>query len=579
METKTPPPQVDGAPSASVPKVRDIGTIALEAIGKIDTVLAFELTVMNDHMKTVEKENVILKAENDALKAKLLQQREDEADIYYYLHKKLDANYQVIAQLEGDIEAVKQERDAMDKMFHQQQEETQSAFAKEKKDLTERIESAQDTLHALEVFRERKVELEDTIAAMEATLAMEKENHKKQVLEMERRNVQEKERIKKDMLMKIKENKQNLLARTEDQLDSTTKRTMMENDQMISELQYQSKETEKLLAKYKALETEVVQLRLQLKLNKETEMEMAKRTHFYQKLIKKLNDRARSDAAREADDGRSKDQLNKANGEMLEVLESKSQSLQAQLRTLSEELHDTRTQLEAARTEKHNMLAQQDDTLRFLLTAITDITHQLALHDRHRPVTLKEWQAGDIIPAKLDDLPPSDVRKVLQMLFGKLHAYQSQIVETTRALPQKQHGTELPPIKPSQQQYQTQQHQSRADQIEILKALANYGPSTVPERPSRNPSTEQLHQRSVACQTLSNWSETKSNARKNVSNVVVHPQQARTLPQESPPKAPMTAEGRVEAAPSLISTRRPVVKKRIVLPEAHRLPPPGGKNP
>ncbi|RHY23910.1 hypothetical protein DYB32_009029 [Aphanomyces invadans] len=434
-------------------KIRDIGTIALEALGKIDTVLAFELSLMNDHMKTI------------------------------------------------DIQTVKQERDAMDVAFRLKQHETEEAFAKEKRELTERVEGAEDTLHALEVFRERKIALEDKIAAMESTLVAEKENHRKV-----------------------------------HQLDTTTKRTMMENDQMISELQYQSKETEKLLAKYKALETEVVHLRLQLKV---MPVEMAKRTHFYQKLIKKLNERVQSDqlaarthAALAQGEERSKADVNKANEEMIALLETKSNALEAQLRTLCAELNDARSQLDDARTEKHDMLAQQDDTLRFLSVAIHDITHQLALrgHDEKGLSSLQVWQAGDIIPARLDDLAPSEVKKVLQMLFGKLHAYQASIVVRLRVSRQTRpvlhdptasslqqvlvspatdkktstctYGVELPPLQPGKQ---------RQDQLEILKALATRGDSV--ERATRPgnaanavfESPTGVHLRSIAVQTLPEW--------------------------------------------------------------------------
>jgi hypothetical protein len=43
------------APTATSPqpKLRDVGAIALEALGKIDTVLAFDLSVMNDYMKSM----------------------------------------------------------------------------------------------------------------------------------------------------------------------------------------------------------------------------------------------------------------------------------------------------------------------------------------------------------------------------------------------------------------------------------------------------------------------------------------------------------------------------------------------
>ncbi|KDO30820.1 hypothetical protein SPRG_04721 [Saprolegnia parasitica CBS 223.65] len=494
-------------------KLRDIGTIAMEALGKIDTVLAFELSLLNDEMKHMGQENELLKAENNTLKAKLLQQREDEADIYFYLHKKLDANYEVITQLETDIESVKREKEVVTDAYETALAVQNEQFSKEKKDWAERMESAESTLQSLELFQERKAALEETLEKLSINLESEKATHQQQLLEMERRNVQEKERIKKEMLIKIKENKQNLLAMTEDQLHTTTKRTMMENDQMISELQYQSKETEKLLAKYKTIEAEVAQLRIQIKLNKETEVEMAKRTHFYQKLIKKLNERVQADQAAAqrhqamlSQEDASKESVNKANETMISLLSEKTTQLEVQLRTLSSELRDARDQLDAARAEKSLFLGEQDDTLRFLSTAIHDITHQVGT----KPTATKEWNPGDIVPAKLDDLGPADVKRVLQMLFRKLHTYQAKIVqlgtvkssEKTREALEKQFGVELPPIA------------TPPSPLDILTELANRGnaPKVLPET-SIYPG--HVGQRSVASQTLPCWTEFRKQPRQH----------------------------------------------------------------
>lgn len=49
--------------------------------------------------------------------------------------------------------------------------------------------------------------------------------------------------------LKIKETKANMMKLTDNQLETTTKRTIMENEQMSSELAYQSRQTEKLLQK------------------------------------------------------------------------------------------------------------------------------------------------------------------------------------------------------------------------------------------------------------------------------------------------------------------------------------------
>eukprot|EP00913_Durusdinium_trenchii_P014603 g13702.t1 len=66
-----------------------------------------------------------------------------------------------------------------------------------------------------------------------------------------------------------------LRARTKDQLDSTTKRTIMENEQMFTELHFQSKETEKLMERRLALV----------------------RTHLYQRLLKKMDQKLKSEAS------------------------------------------------------------------------------------------------------------------------------------------------------------------------------------------------------------------------------------------------------------------------------------------
>lgn len=50
-------------------------------------------------------------------------------------------------------------------------------------------------------------------------------------------------------VQKIKDTKANMMKLTDNQLETTTKRTIMENEQMSSELAYQSHQTEVLLQK------------------------------------------------------------------------------------------------------------------------------------------------------------------------------------------------------------------------------------------------------------------------------------------------------------------------------------------
>ena len=129
---------------------------------------------------------------------------------------------------------------------------------------------------------------------MEESLKAEKEGRASDITLLERRNIQEKERLKKEMLIKIKETKQNLLSMTEDQLHTTTKRTILENEQMTTELQYQSKETERLLRRYNRVAEENKRLKTDIDILKENEVEYAKKSHFFQKLIKKLHEKLKA---------------------------------------------------------------------------------------------------------------------------------------------------------------------------------------------------------------------------------------------------------------------------------------------
>ena len=145
------------------------------------------------------------------------------------------------------------EKDRSERDFERQLEQQESRARIDINGLKSDLGAAKEKLDALTEFAEKKDIIEETLANLKAELEREKLDHAKNVQELERRNVQEKERLKKEMLIKIKETKQNLLSMTEDQLHTTTKRTIMENEQMTTELQYQCKETEKLLVASKRL--------------------------------------------------------------------------------------------------------------------------------------------------------------------------------------------------------------------------------------------------------------------------------------------------------------------------------------
>lgn len=76
-----------------------------------------------------------------------------------------------------------------------------------------------------------------------------------------------------------------------EQLEPKTRLTVLQNYQLTTELEYQSKQTEKLFFKNQKLIEQVKALKRDVEIHKQVETELAKRSHFCEKLIGKLRKR------------------------------------------------------------------------------------------------------------------------------------------------------------------------------------------------------------------------------------------------------------------------------------------------
>jgi hypothetical protein len=90
------------------------------------------------------------------------------------------------------------------------------------------------------------------------------------------------------MHRRIQETKQFMMNLTDNQLEMTTKRTIMENEQMSAEVAYQSRQTSALVGQNCVLDTRVAELKQALALSRDTQDELAKRNTIYQSTIKQL---------------------------------------------------------------------------------------------------------------------------------------------------------------------------------------------------------------------------------------------------------------------------------------------------
>lgn len=412
--------------------------------------------------------------------------------MYHYFNGKLDQHVMLIASLEKELELAKQDNEQLVHDHEALMGSAQSEFQAEFTRTSEEIESLRHELRQLHVFSQQKLQIETQMEELEATLVRTTKQFEEEKLELERKSIFEKDRVKKEMLLRMKETKEELLQRTDDQLNTTTKRTMMENDHFMEELSFQSKETEKLLTRYHVLEDEAKLLRVKTKMLEENEAVMAKKNYYYQKILNKLQKKEEKAAL---------DTLVKDEEALLQLqqavggggLEDKK-SASEEIRILKVHVDELETTLKNAhdwihmfQQEKQYMVAQQDEVIQFLCRAIQDAAAEVArgsgttlggsgASDAHQIAKLaKETTKMDDFAALMpplvafDELSPDENRFVLQFLLEKMKIYQQRIAllfqnnsrhalhvgvfgsPTTaggkhRDLISKQLGVELPPI-------------------------------------------------------------------------------------------------------------------------------------
>ena len=266
----------------------------------------------------------------------------------------------------------------------QENERTQQQLidkaSEEKVMLQQEVRDVRAELKKVETFIKKENELEIELADKVKQIEDDRKAHADKISDLERKHVQEKDRLKKEMLLKLRETKANLLKMTDNQLDTTTKRTIAENEQMSTELAWQSKETEKLIKKNDKVMGENANLRRELSLHKQTQEEFARKVNVYQKTIKtllaKLND---LDAKQQAELMRMQledDEKDREKAEGLRERESLEVGLTdtaARLQAAHEEVSRVRTLLQEMEEKHANVLSLQDEAVKFTLQCLLDV--------------------------------------------------------------------------------------------------------------------------------------------------------------------------------------------------------------
>lgn len=125
---------------------------------------------------------------------------------------------------------------------------------------------------------------------MKGLTLKEQQGRDEEIAQLEVEKNERMEKMRKEMLQEVKQVKVDMLNFNEDKLQGTTRLTIKQNKQLTSELEFQSKQTENLIFQNGTMASEIKTLEKDLKLHQEVEKELAKRSHFCQKVIAKYKD-------------------------------------------------------------------------------------------------------------------------------------------------------------------------------------------------------------------------------------------------------------------------------------------------
>eukprot|EP01036_Dinobryon_divergens_P022608 gene22608-30880_t len=233
----------------------------------------------------------------------LKQQKTDQADIYYYLNKKCDESFEVIASLEEQLLNEQSDREVSEKGFENRYEELRMSTGQTEAKLHAKISDLESRLEMLNNFSEMKEELSNKLSAANATIEEERAKYGHDVESLENRFLVEREKMKRNFDMNFDAAKRELEGTVDKKLSGKVRKTQVMNVLIRKELESQSKHAEKLLE----LNEDIVQrdrdLKMELQLARSMQEEMATKLAAYQRTIRQLNERI---AAAEAEAQRSR---------------------------------------------------------------------------------------------------------------------------------------------------------------------------------------------------------------------------------------------------------------------------------
>ena len=316
-----------------------------------------------------------------ALKSAAQERDETQREVIDFLERKTDTMTKTINSKVTEISELEEAIKILEENSANTEEELKQHARQQYEAYKAEITAKSSELASMKDFAERRREYEKKISDLRNELKRERKEREDKEAYLERRFVMERERMKKEMLAKIKETKTALLSMTEGQLEMTTRRTMLENQQLTIELQYQSRQSELLIKEIEQLKKDMANKRSELKMARDNQSALAKRTARLNKVCE--SQRAKIKHMKDAgyDDGDSR------KSESVEHPTSHHKSRRDHIDDMSK--HELEQRAERAEKQLRKVLHSHKECTAFVWQCLEEVRNSDALEAKQREHTLK----------------------------------------------------------------------------------------------------------------------------------------------------------------------------------------------
>jgi len=197
-----------------------------------------------------------LERTNAALRTALGDTTRDANEVETYLTWELAARQEIVDELRTRVDAKTAEVDGETKGLDARVQSARAAAEAETATLTERVTTLRDTETDITRRRDDKTRILDGLAEVSETVAKELHEMKANLHELESSLFRDRERLRRESAMRVKATRLSLMRLTDDQLETTTKRVIAQNERASSELADISKDANDLIDKTDQLSAE-----------------------------------------------------------------------------------------------------------------------------------------------------------------------------------------------------------------------------------------------------------------------------------------------------------------------------------